>query len=73
MDILADENIFGSDIGSLKGKTMRKMNVHVDMNKAIIPSALLSKYKDVILGVDIMFINKFVSGEHFMASQVRNC
>ena len=33
-------------------------NVHVDMSKINILNALLSKYKDVVLGVDIMFVNK---------------
>jgi len=58
MDILAAEHIFAPDLGSLKGKTTWRKNTHVDMSKVNILSELVSKYKDVILAVDIMFVNK---------------
>ena len=58
MDILAAEHIFGQDLGSLKGKTTQRKNTHVDMSKINISSELVSKYKDVILTVDFMFVNK---------------
>ena len=57
-DILAAEHIFGPDVGSLKGKTVHRTpeRVHARMN--VLPIALMSRYRDVSLGGDIMFINK---------------
>ena len=46
------------DFGSPKSKIMQKKNLHVHMHKVIISNDLLSKYKDVILTVDIMSVNK---------------
>ena len=57
-DIVAAEKIFGPDVGSLKGKTTRQTVDRVAARLVTIPAELMSWYKDVVLTVDIMFINK---------------
>ena len=57
-DIINAEKIFGPDVGSLKGKTVRRTTEHVEVAATPVPSTLMSQYRDVILGADIMFVNK---------------
>ena len=57
-DIMAAEDILGTNLGSLKGKTVRSNGEHVSFSKQIIPPDILLKYKDVTLAMDIMFVNK---------------
>ena len=56
--ILIAEKIFGPDIGSLKGKTVRRGTDHVEVSATPVPSELMSQYRDVTIGADIMFVNK---------------
>jgi hypothetical protein len=57
-DIIAAEHIFGPDVGSLKGKTVHRApeRVHATMNN--LPPVLMSRYRDVALSGDIMFVNR---------------
>ena len=58
-DIIAAEHIFGPDVGALKGKTTRRWPIGVGLyNHTPIPSAIVKQYHDVILAVDILYINK---------------
>jgi len=57
-DIMNAEKIFGPDVGSLKGKTVRRRTDHVEMAATPVPSTIMSQYRDVIIGADIMFVNK---------------
>jgi len=57
-DIVAAEHIFGRDIGTLKGKTVRHTAPRVEGYTVDIPSTVMSQYRNVILAGDIMFVNK---------------
>ena len=57
-DILAAEDIFGPDVGSLKGKTVRRSSTPVNTSMITIPASLMERYRDITLSGDIMYINK---------------
>jgi hypothetical protein len=57
-DILAAEDIFSPDLGSLKSKTVRRGGEHVRPAHAHISATIMSRYRNVTVAVDIMFINK---------------
>jgi hypothetical protein len=53
------QRIWGPNIATLKGKTMRKAADVVNVESLIlIPKDLLEIHKDVILAIDIFFVNK---------------
>ena len=58
-DIVAAEHILGPDVGSLKGKTTRRRPIGVGLyNHTPIPSGIVEQYHDVIIAVDVLYINK---------------
>jgi hypothetical protein len=59
-DILNAEHIFGPDIGSLKGKTVRQASDQVPSGGLvpIIPATIMEHYRKVILCIDVMKVNK---------------
>ena len=56
--MLRAEQIFGPDIGSLKGKTVRRQPPRVEVTEVTLPPTIHQHYQEVTLGCDIMFINK---------------
>jgi hypothetical protein len=68
-DILAAEDIFGPDVGSLKGKTVRRAGETVKVTTTSIPADLMDRYRNITLAADIMFVNKipfFVTISRFL-------
>ena len=58
-DIVAAEHIFGPDVGSLKGKTTRRRPIGVGLyNHTPVPSGIVEQYQDVIIAVDVLYVNK---------------
>ena len=59
-DIMVAEFVFGPDLGSLKGKTVRRAPPQVDTTLTYnpLPASVHEKHREVTLGGDIMFINK---------------
>ena len=57
-DIWATDDIFGLNLGSLKGKTVWRPNKHVQAATSRVPHSILKLHRDVVLSMDIMFVNK---------------
>ena len=57
-DIIAAEQIFGPDVGSLKGKTVRRASSPVQSEHTNVPITIMSRYQEVTVAGDIMFVNK---------------
>jgi hypothetical protein len=57
-DIVAAEDIFGPNLGSLKGKTVRRKGQHVPSLVADVPYHIIKTHRDITLCFDIMFVNK---------------
>jgi len=52
------EGIFGPNMGSIKGKTTHTTQEHVQIHSQDIPREIMDKHGEVVLAIDIMFINK---------------
>ena len=57
-DVLRADQIFGPDIGSLKGKTVRRQPPRVEVEEVTLPVTIKQHYQEVTLGCDIRFVNK---------------
>ena len=57
-DVKIVDHIYGHDLGSIKGKTIRLPSEQVKIPLSSIPPEIMSKYQCVILAVDVMFVNK---------------
>jgi Reverse transcriptase (RNA-dependent DNA polymerase)/Zinc knuckle len=57
-DVIVAEDIFGTDIGILKGKTTRTSGIAVGGKPNTLPNTILDHYRDITLAVDVMFVNK---------------
>ena len=57
-DVMAAEDIFGPNLGSLKGKTPRRTLRPLEPGIDPVPDEILSTYQSVTLLIDIFFINK---------------
>ena len=57
-DVLRAEQIFGSDVGSLKGKTVRRQPPRVEVEEVSLPATIQEHYQEVTLACDIMYVHK---------------
>ena len=58
-DVMAAEHIFGPDIGSLKGKTVRRRPRQARTNDVVkIPLAVHERYREVTICGDVMYVNE---------------
>ena len=57
-DIMAAEDILGTNVQSLRGKQVRRGGQHVVIERQDVPRTIMERYKNVTLCIDIMFVNK---------------
>ena len=57
-DIRAAEDIFGPNLGALKGKTPARRSTIVSGGRDGVPPDILDRHRDLVVSMDIVFINK---------------
>ena len=57
-DIQVADNIFGPNLGSLKGKMVIWPNPHIRTGIDNVPHDIMKIHKSITLSIDIMFVNK---------------
>ena len=57
-DVDNTEKIFGPDIGTMKGKTMRQSPTLVKKDEVQVPKELIKKNQDITICINILFINR---------------
>ena len=57
-DIRAAEDIFGPNLGALKGKTPARRSTVVSGGRDGFPPNILDRHCDLVVSIDIFFINK---------------
>ena len=57
-DILNAERIYSPNVNALKGKTTRQSSVRIVGHVDPVPPEILGTHQDVILEIDIMFVNR---------------
>jgi hypothetical protein len=57
-DVLAAEDILGTNLDSLKGKTVRHGGIHVRTEHHVVPRSIMDQHRDVTICIDIMFVNQ---------------
>jgi hypothetical protein len=56
-DIVTAEHLFGCDVGSLKGKTVRRRPHLAKPTIEPLPPQIMSRYRNVTLAADVMYVN----------------
>ena len=56
-DVKMAEDIYGTCVSNLQGKTARKKVPHIETEIKTVPKSIMDKYRAVTLCVDIMFVN----------------
>ena len=67
-NVQAAEDIYGPNLGALKGKTVARPNPHVPAGVDHVPTSIMDVHHSVTLAIDIMFINKVA----FLITSSRN-